>query len=409
EKMYGWSSEEVIGRVVSEVLSSDLNNEQRTENRELLKQSSVSREERIYQRRDGRTIYVEANTIALTDEQGKFTGYVSVNRDITERKKIEIDLRKSEEQYRSLFEDSPISLWVEDFSGVKQRLDQLKKNGIVDIPTYLREHPEFVVECAKHVRILDVNSAAMKLYHASQKSELVGGLINILSTFPIEYFEHELMQLANDQFNFEREEIDHTLTGEEIHVNLRWSVAPGYEDSLEKVIISTLDVTERKRAEERIQLQIQRLKTLRAIDVAISSSSNLSLTLDFLLNQVIAQLKVDAAAILLFQSITRTLVYTASRGFRSIAMREARVRLGEGFVGRAVLERRTIHIPNLMEADSASAQAILLKDEEFEDYYGVPLIVKGEVKGVLEIFHRSPLESDSEWLDFLDALAGQAL
>jgi PAS domain S-box-containing protein/putative nucleotidyltransferase with HDIG domain len=409
EKMYGWSSKEVLGRNVSEVLSADLNDEQRAENRELLKQSNVSREERIYQRRDGRTIFVEANTIALTDEQGKFTGYVSVNRDITERKKVEIDLRQSEEQYRSLFEDSPISLWVEDFSEVKQRLDQLKKNGIVDIPTYLREHPEFVVECAKHVRILDVNTAAMKLYHASQKSELLGSLDNILSTFPIEQFEQELIQLANDRSDFEREEIDQTLTGEEIHVNMRWSVAPGYEDSLEKVIISTLDVTERKRAEERIQLQIQHLRALRAIDIAISSSFNLSLTLDVLLEQVITQLKVDAAGVLLFQPITKTLVYAASRGFSSTAIREAKIRLGEGYAGNAILEGRMIHIPNLMETNTGSAQALLMKGENLIDYYGLPLIVKGEMKGVLEIFHRSVLDSNPDWLDFLDALAGQAL
>ena len=77
------------------------------------------------------------------------------------------------------------------------------------------------------------------------------------------------------------------------------------------------DITERKRAEEQTQLQLQRLKALRAIDIAISSSFDLSLTLDILLDQVIAQLNTDAAAILLFHPITRTLEYAASRGFRS--------------------------------------------------------------------------------------------
>jgi putative nucleotidyltransferase with HDIG domain len=49
-----------------------------------------------------------------------------------------------------------------------------------------------------------------------------------------------------------------------------------------------------------------------------------------------------------------------------------------------------------------------LTGEDFVRYYGVPLITKGQVKGVLEVFHRSALEPDGEWFDFLNALAGQA-
>ena len=170
------------------------------------------------------------------------------------------------------------------------------------------------------------------------------------------------------------------------------------------------DITERKRAEEQAQLQIQRLRSLRAIDIAISSSFNLNLTLDILLDQVITQLNVDAASILLFDSIARGLEYGASRGFRTTAIRGARVRLGEGYAGKAILERRTIHIPNLMETadELPSAFLLMLKEEGFVDYYAVPLIVKGEAKGVLEIFQRGSLSDGLEWLDFLETLAGQA-
>jgi PAS domain S-box-containing protein/putative nucleotidyltransferase with HDIG domain len=170
------------------------------------------------------------------------------------------------------------------------------------------------------------------------------------------------------------------------------------------------DITERKRAEEQTKLQIQRLRSLRAIDMAISSSFNLGLTLDILLDQAIAQLHVDAAAILLFDSIAGSLEYGASHGFRTSAIREARVRLGEGYTGKSILERRMIHIPNLIETRDELPPAFLLmiEEESFIDYYCVPLIVKGEAKGTLEIFHRSALASDSEWLDFLETLAGQA-
>src|SRR5215207_6831524 len=104
EKMYGWSGEEVMGHSVSDILSFELTDEERAAAREILKESATSRSERMYHRRDKRTIYVEANTIALLDQHGRMTGYVSVHRDITERKMAEKALHQSEEQYRGLFE-----------------------------------------------------------------------------------------------------------------------------------------------------------------------------------------------------------------------------------------------------------------------------------------------------------------
>jgi putative nucleotidyltransferase with HDIG domain len=167
------------------------------------------------------------------------------------------------------------------------------------------------------------------------------------------------------------------------------------------------DITKRKHAEQQAQLQMERLKALRTIDIAIGSSFDLRLTLDILLNQVVTLLDVDAASILLYHPHTKMLENAASRGFRSPAIRNTRVMLGDGFAGRAILERRTIRIPNLLQTDSELGQALLFSKEDFVDYYCVPLLTKGEMKGALEIFQRSPLTGNEEWLDFLETLAGQ--
>ena len=83
------------------------------------------------------------------------------------------------------------------------------------------------------------------------------------------------------------------------------------------------------------------------------------------------------------------------------------LRLNECLAGRIALERRTHFTTDLLNEDANSARAALLSDEGFITYYGVPLIAKGAVKGVLEIFHRAPLAPNAEWVDFLEALGGQ--
>jgi len=163
-----------------------------------------------------------------------------------------------------------------------------------------------------------------------------------------------------------------------------------------------------ERAEERIQRQLQRLAALRAIDTAITASLDLRLAFHVLLDQVTTQLGVDAAGVLLLNPHTQTLEYSAGRGFRTKAIQRSPLRLGEGQAGRAALERRTINISNLPEIGAEFVRAALLQDEAFIAYWAVPLIAKGQVKGVLEAFHRAPVKADQEWLDFLQSLAGQA-
>jgi PAS domain S-box-containing protein len=161
-------------------------------------------------------------------------------------------------------------------------------------------------------------------------------------------------------------------------------------------------------AESRIRTQLQHLHSLHTIDQAITSSLDLRLTLNVFMDQVISQLDVDAAAILLLNEKTLALEFAAGRGFRSPAIQNTRLRLGEGLAGRAAFERQVVHLPDLVEAGGDPARVQLLQDESFVSYCGMPLVAKGRVKGVLEIFQRTPLDRDPDWTDFLITLAGQA-
>ncbi len=167
-------------------------------------------------------------------------------------------------------------------------------------------------------------------------------------------------------------------------------------------------VTERKQAEAQIQRQLKRLQGLRQIDIAISVSFHLHETLDIVLREVMSHLNVGAAAILLLRPHMQTIEYVGGRGFRSEAIQHTRLKLGDGYASRVVLERQTLHIPDLQRASAEQVDELHLEKEDFVDYYGTPLFIKREVKGVLEVYHRTPLELDKDQLDFMEVLAGQA-
>jgi putative nucleotidyltransferase with HDIG domain len=126
-----------------------------------------------------------------------------------------------------------------------------------------------------------------------------------------------------------------------------------------------------------------------------------------LLAQVIASLDVDAADVLLLNPFMNTLNLTASRGFHQPPSR-IEIPLSAQHSGEAARERRLVAEPDLRKSPHSFARSDMISREEFRSYFAMPLIAKGEVKGVLEIFHRSPLSPDSDWVDFLQTLAGQA-
>ena len=157
---------------------------------------------------------------------------------------------------------------------------------------------------------------------------------------------------------------------------------------------------------EQTEQRARRLAAMRAVDVAIRSSFDARDSLTILLTQALDLLKVDAADVLLFDAEAQALKYFIGLGFRSNAIRQTHLQLGEGRAGLAALERRLIVTPTLSAPSHVRAQ--LLAEEEFESSCAAPLVIKDQVKGVLEIFHRQPLTMDRDWLEFFEAFANQA-
>lgn len=165
---------------------------------------------------------------------------------------------------------------------------------------------------------------------------------------------------------------------------------------------------ENARQHNAAQRRGEQLTSLRKIDQAITGSFDLKITLEILLEHLLTQLEVDAAVILSYEKALQNLTFIQGRGFRTTALQHTSLRLGRGFAGKAALERRTIFISDLVQPGVGFSDSPNFEEEGFRAYYGLPLIAKGELVGVLEIFKRSPLNPDGEWEEFLHVLAEQA-
>ncbi len=161
----------------------------------------------------------------------------------------------------------------------------------------------------------------------------------------------------------------------------------------------------RVRLYEDAERRLSYTEALHEIDRAISASMDLKLTFGIILEQVMTQLRVEAADVLLLNPVSHALTFSAGRGLPR-ALEQTRLHLGEGDAGTAVLERKT-RFRDLAHAAAPDSRTRLLADAGFVAYCVVPLSIKGQVKGVLEVLSRRPLNADEEWQGFLRGLAGQ--
>jgi PAS domain S-box-containing protein len=168
------------------------------------------------------------------------------------------------------------------------------------------------------------------------------------------------------------------------------------------------DITNRKQAEEKIQAQLRQLSSLYSVETVISSTLDLRQVLDVMLKHVILQFSVDATDILLWNENTQRLEFAAGNGFHTDLLQQTHLHLGDGYAGRAALEQRVIYVPDVMNETSNLSLTMISKNEQFTSYYGVPLIAKGKIKGVLELFRRERYELTIEMQSFLNTLANQA-
>jgi PAS domain S-box-containing protein/putative nucleotidyltransferase with HDIG domain len=156
------------------------------------------------------------------------------------------------------------------------------------------------------------------------------------------------------------------------------------------------------------ELRLERLSEIRKIDQRITSSYDLKYTIEYILSHLCSHLKVDAAEVLIYNKQLQRLNYFHAQGFHTLALRFSSLKLGQGCAGKVALNREDVYIPDLTQQPTGFSESPYFDQEGFISYFGIPLIAKGEMLGVLEVFHRSRLELENELIEYLHTLAGQA-
>lgn len=197
----------------------------------------------------GRRIDIQMTGRVLPGYEDSWARVLVAIEDVTEREAARRQQAESARYAQGLFAHSPVSLWVEDFSAIKGLLDELRFQGISDFRVFTDVHPEFVQRCMSEIRVLDVNQQTLQLFGAPDQRTLLHRIGDIFRDDMLPHFREQLVDLWNGKLFQQREVLNYSLTGEEVHVLLQFSVLPGHEEDWSLVQVALTDITARRKAE----------------------------------------------------------------------------------------------------------------------------------------------------------------
>ena len=376
ESLYGWEAEEVLGRNLEEIIPTKWPEDEGEGMMRAVAETNQWRGEATQLRKNGTWFAVEVSLLVLCDEKGQNEAYVTVNRDITERIRSEEALKLANSQLTNLYNNLPEAVFSIDI--VENKMLQASPAHEV-IFGYSPE--EFLKNSQLWYEII-----------IPEDKPIIDGVYASLSKGGIRKQQYRILR-PDGKTRWIESIIKPVLTADGTIVRI---------DGIAS------DISERKETEYRVRRQLDHLTALSSIDRVIASNFDLKISLLEILTHVTKELEIDAADILVLNPNSQILEYGAERGFRTTSIRKTNVKVGVSFVGRMALDREYVYIPNLGEIKDTDLFETIVKENDFVCYYGVPLIAKGQIKGVLEIFHRASIDPDEEWIDFLKSLSGQA-
>ncbi len=382
QELLGYTPEEMLHQKVEKRLSSDSFKSLMNilaEELHLLSEGGDTERTRALEiemiHKEGYIVPCETTARFLYDKEGNPNAILGAARDVTAKVHAENALRESESLYRSLVENASIGILLATPNG----------------------------------EIISVNAVTLEMLGSPSKEATKK--INLLSFPPLikSGFVGDFQDCIRTKKTIRNEAPYVSKWGKSIYTRYTFTAIHDAREELIGIQILFEDITEEIKNKEGLQEQIRNLATINAINTTIITRTDLDLMITNVVEEIAKNLSVDATDLLVYDEHALTLTCTAQHGFRSPAGHKKTVlRVGEGYAGDAALKRKTVRIDNLKDRKKTDKVPKRWKDEDFLSYYGIPLLVKGELKGILEIFHRSDEKRTQNWMSTLEALAQQA-
>ncbi|MDR7308842.1 sensor domain-containing diguanylate cyclase [Rhodoferax saidenbachensis] len=248
-RLYGAASQQELVARLPEVFRGDMFEHMVTELVHLWNGELEFSSQGVNYTLDGRRMDVQIHVRVLEGHEDTWDRVMVSLQEVTAHTLARLKLEQSEQHARNLFDLSPVSLWVEDFSGVKRLMDEVRHSGIQDFRVFLSVHAEFVTRCMEQIRVLDVNQHTLDMFAATDRADLLGKLDLVFKGEMSDSFAEQLLDLWNGKTMQTREVINYSLTGELINIHMQFTVMPGHEADWDLVLVSLVDITARKKAE----------------------------------------------------------------------------------------------------------------------------------------------------------------
>ncbi|MBN2500900.1 MAG: PAS domain S-box protein [Anaerolineales bacterium] len=373
----GQSKEDILGYGWMDALHADDREHVQKEWQRAVEQHSTYEGEFRVRRHDGEYRYMFSQGVPIVNADGSVREWIGTNADITKRKLAEAALRSNEERYRLLAENTLDLIWTMDMELTTTYVNPAVEQILGYTPDeFVGTHLSMQCSEAEYSKILEV------LDQESKKG-----------------FPDEGVVLETELFRK-----DGSLVPVEIHGRVIFdeaSIPAGLQGT-------TRDITERRQAEHRQQKLLQQVTSLGRIDQLIISLAPMEVALQQVVQETLNNIDADAAAILILTEPHHKLNPVARLGFSGKRLFMKELHLDEGFAGRAAVQRQTLTYPDIQVENIGFTRIEMARVEGFHGYACSPMLAKGNIVGVLEVFRRAVGPPPAEQIEFLKTLAGQA-
>jgi len=315
------------------------------------------------------------------------------------------------DSFKKIFNETPVSLWVEDFSAVKDYLDALNADGVNDLAAYLAQHPEQVQHCAGLVRIVDVNQATLTLYEADDKQVFLQHLAATFNDKSLCVFTEELLALAAGKRQFQAETTTITLSGRVIDTRVQLIISTGHEEHWDQVLVVMTDIDELNQQADALYQSNRALRMLSQCRALLSQAVD-ELTL---LQQICDVASQDGDYVLAWvgqkqDDAEQSVTSIACSGIATAYLEGLHVSWGDspqghGAIGTAIRERRTVVSCDLMHNPEFAPWKTLAQSYGFCAAIALPMVRGEYCFGTINLYSTDPNRFDVNEVQLLESLA----